>query len=78
MCASADVGSLTLIDNIIIRDMGNTEGSTPEEKEAYVTGLKQLILDLRHRRVNGVNEIAAEITAYRAQSLGDSSRVLSL
>ena len=54
------------------------EGSSLEEKNAYVSGLKQIIHDMRSRRVTDFNTVAQEITAYRASFLGDNSRILTL
>ena len=54
------------------------EGSTPEEKEAYVSGLREVILDLRQRKVNNLDAIASEIAHYRLKFLGDDSKILPL
>ncbi|MCJ1473992.1 hypothetical protein MMC13_002648 [Lambiella insularis] len=75
----ADAGPLTIADDMILVQLGSIhEGSTLEEKNAYVNGLKKIISDMRSRRVTDFNTVAQEITAYRASFLGDSSRVLTL
>lgn len=54
------------------------EGRNPEEKDQYITGLKQIINDMRRDKVKDFNTVAAEIVAYRRRFLQDSSRVLPL
>ena len=63
---------------MILRDMGASEGTEPHDKDTYITGLRNLILDLRQRKVRDLDTIAAEISAYRRQFLGDSSKTLRL
>ena len=64
---------------MILVQLGSTnEGNTPEEKNAYVSGLKRIIHNMRERRITDFNTVAQEITAYRSSFLGDSSRVLTL
>jgi hypothetical protein len=54
------------------------EGKTPEEKDNYIAGLKQIINDMRRDQVKDFSTVATEIAAYRRRFLKDSSRVLSL
>jgi hypothetical protein len=54
------------------------EGSTPEEKDHYVAGLKEMVNDLRRDKVKDFNTVAAEIAAYRRRYLQDPSRILPL
>ncbi|MCJ1401999.1 hypothetical protein MMC11_005218 [Xylographa trunciseda] len=66
-------------NDMILVQLGSIhEGSNLEEKNAYVNGLKQIIHDMRSRRVTDFNTVAREITAYRASFLGDNSRILTL
>ena len=53
-------------------------GLTPEEQKAYNEGLKNVIKDIRSRNVRDFNAMAADITTYRANFIGDTTRVLPL
>lgn len=54
------------------------EGKTPEEKDQYIAGLKQIINDMRRDKVKDFSIVATEIAAYRRRFLKDPSRVLPL
>ena len=54
------------------------EGLSPAEQIAYNEGLKNLIRDIRSRNVRDFNAMAADITTYRANFIGDSTKVLPL
>ena len=69
---------LTLADHIILGAMGKGEGSTTEEKDEYIKGLKSLIVDLRERKIKDLDAIAEAIARYRLKFLDDASRVLPL
>lgn len=70
---------LTLPDDMILVQMGSIhEGRTPQERDEYVNGLKQIIQDMRGRKVKDFNTVASEIAAYRTRFLKDPSRVLLL
>ncbi len=64
---------------MILVQMGSVqEGRTPAEVKQYIAGLKQIIQEMRGRKVNDFNTVASEIAAYRTRFLGDKSRVLPL
>ena len=64
---------------MVLVQMGSEhEGNTQAEKDSYVSGLKQVIQDMRGRKVKDFNTVASEITAYRRDFLGDPSRILTL
>lgn len=66
-------------DDKILVQMGSLrEGKTPEEKDQYIAGLKQIINDMRRDKVKEFNTVATEIAAYRRRFLQDPSRVLPL
>ena len=68
-----------LTDDKILVQMGSLrEGKTPEEKDQYITGLKQIINEMRRDKVKDFNTVATEIAAYRRRFLQDPSRVLPL
>lgn len=66
-------------DDKILVDMSNQrEGKTPEEREAYIEGLKDLINSMQRDQVKDFPTIAGEIAAYRRRFLSDPSRILPL
>ena len=69
---------LILADHIILGAMGKGEGSTSEEKDEYIKGLRTLIVDLRERKIKDLDAIAEAIAQYRLKFLDDASRVLPL
>ncbi|RLM00852.1 hypothetical protein CFD26_101760 [Aspergillus turcosus] len=70
---------MTLSDDKILVQMGSLrEGKTPEEKDQYIAGLKQIINDMRRDKVKDFSTVATEIAAYRRRFLQDPSRVLPL
>jgi hypothetical protein len=67
----------TVADDKILVEMGNQkEGKTPEEQEAYIAGLKELINNMRRDQVKDFSTVASEIAAYRRRFLSDPSRIL--
>ncbi|KAI9759770.1 MAG: hypothetical protein M1835_000303, partial [Candelina submexicana] len=74
-CESQHFRDMGLSDDMILVQMGSVqEGRTPAEVKQYIAGLKQIIQEMRGRKVNDFNTVASEIAAYRARFLGDSSR----
>ncbi|MCJ1229416.1 hypothetical protein MMC12_006082 [Toensbergia leucococca] len=70
---------LTLTDDKVLVQMGSQpKGLSTAEGDAYVTGLKQVISEIRSRKVKNFDTVASEITAYRSQFLGDKSKVLNM
>ena len=75
----ADIASLTSADNDVLVEIGTTPtGLSNQGKESYVEGLRQVIQEIRGRKVKDFNKVAAEISAYRARFLGDASKILPL
>ena len=75
----ADLGILTITDDKILVDLGaRPESSSQENSKAFGDGLKQVIHDIRNRKIRDFNVVASEITAYRSKFLGDASKVLPL
>jgi len=63
---------------MILVQLGSTrEGTTPEEEQNYVSGLKQMIYGMRSKHITDFELVAKEIAGYRSSFLGDSSRVLT-
>ncbi|PIG81698.1 hypothetical protein AARAC_010539 [Aspergillus arachidicola] len=78
-CEFQHFRDMTLSDDKILVQMGSLrEGKTPEEKDNYIAGLKNIINDMRRDKVKDFNTVATEIAAYRRRFLQDPSRVLPL
>ncbi|KAK4697932.1 hypothetical protein P7C71_g224, partial [Lecanoromycetidae sp. Uapishka_2] len=78
-CKSQHLKSMGLSDEKILVDLGSApDGLSREEAEAFTNSLRELIQDIRSRRIKDVNVVAREITAHRATFLGDQSKVLPL
>lgn len=66
-------------DDLILVQMGAVpEGLTAEQKDAFVVGLRQIIQEIRGRKVKDFRTVASEIAAHRARFLGDNFRILPL
>ncbi|KAL8763737.1 MAG: hypothetical protein Q9184_000529 [Pyrenodesmia sp. 2 TL-2023] len=73
-------GHFTPYENdLILVQMGAVpEGLSAERKDAFVVGLRQIIQEIRGRKVKDFRTVASEIAAYRARFLGDNSKILPL
>jgi CRISPR/Cas system CSM-associated protein Csm2 small subunit len=68
-----------ILDDKILVEMGNQrEGETPEEKEKFLEGLKEIINTMQRDQVKDFTTVAREIAAYRRRFLSDPSRILPL
>lgn len=68
-----------LADDLILVQMGAVpESLSAERKDAFVVGLRQIIQEIRGRKVKDFRTVASEIAAYRARFLGDNSKILPL
>lgn len=65
-------------DKILIQLGSQREGQTPEEKERYTEGLKEVINESQRNGVNEFGAVAKAIVDYRRRFLADPSRVLAL
>ncbi|TQS37422.1 hypothetical protein Golomagni_02106 [Golovinomyces magnicellulatus] len=70
--------SIILPDDGIMAALGCPDEFTGEKREKFVAGLREVLLDLRLRKINDFDTIASEIIAHRAKFLGDDSKVLAL
>jgi len=70
-----DIG---LPDDAVLTALGSPDEFTGEKREKFVAGLKEVLTDLRLRKVRDFDVIASEIVAHRAKFLGDRSKVLKL
>lgn len=68
-----------LADDLILVQMGAVpEGLSAEQKDAFVVGLRQIIQEIRGRKVKDFRTVASEIAAYRVRFLGGNSKILPL
>lgn len=54
------------------------DGLNHEEADAYAAGLRQIIQEIRGRKVTDFNIVASEIAAYRAKFLSEATKALPL
>lgn len=54
------------------------EGDTEAMKDSYRDGLRELITNMRARKVNDFETVAAEISRYRSRFFDDPTRVVRL
>jgi hypothetical protein len=66
------------IDDAILVELGNSAGYSEEEKPQFVAGLREVLQDLRVRKIKDFRAIASEIAAFRARFLKDDSKILLL
>jgi len=54
------------------------EGDTDAVRNTYRDGLRELITDMRARKINDFETVAAEISLYRSSFFNDTTRVVRL
>ncbi|KAL8631004.1 hypothetical protein Q9189_003284 [Teloschistes chrysophthalmus] len=78
-CKNQHFREMNLSDDMILVQMGTVpEGLSPEQRNVFVVGLRQIIQEIRGRKVKDFKTVASEIAAYRARFLGDESKILPL
>ncbi|KAL8716331.1 MAG: hypothetical protein Q9220_000236 [cf. Caloplaca sp. 1 TL-2023] len=78
-CEDQHFKSMNLSDDMILVQMGAIpQGLSEEQRNAFVVGLRQIIQEIRGRKVKDFKTVASEIAAYRARFLGDSFKILPL
>lgn len=65
-------------DDQILLQLGAHEEFREQEKQQYINGLRNLLTDFRNRKVKDFQTISQGIIDYRAQFLGDRSKILPL
>ncbi|KAL6902941.1 hypothetical protein GGI43DRAFT_400768 [Trichoderma evansii] len=65
-------------DDQILLQLGAHEEFGEQEKQQYINGLRSLLTDFRNRKVKDFQTISQGIIDYRAQFLGDRSKILPL
>jgi hypothetical protein len=69
---------LTPTEPDVLGALGNPAEFTGDQRIRFVTGLKEVLIGLRTRKIRDFDLIAKEIIAHRAAFLGDRSKVLVL
>jgi hypothetical protein len=67
-----------LADDAVLTGLGSPDEFTGERRDKFCAGLKEVLVDLRVRKIRDFDIIASEIVAHRAKFLGDKSKVLAL
>jgi hypothetical protein len=65
-------------DSAIIAELGSTATYTGEQKDRFIEGLKKVLQDLKTRKIKDFESITKALMQYRADFLGDKSKVLPL
>ncbi|KAM0250043.1 hypothetical protein ACHAQJ_008774 [Trichoderma viride] len=65
-------------DDQILLQLGAHDDFGEKEKQQYINGLRNLLTDFRNRKVKDFRTISQGIIDYRAQFLGDRSKILPL
>lgn len=69
---------INLQDDAVLTALGNPDEFKGEQRQKFCDGLKQVLTDLRVRKIRDFDIIASEIVAHRSKFLGDKSKVLAL
>jgi hypothetical protein len=65
-------------DDQILLELGNPDDYSGEQKSRFIQGLRELLQKFKADKVKDFNTIARGIIEFRAQLLGDTSKVLRL
>lgn len=67
------------LDAALLVQLGNADGYVDKtEKQRFVNGLRELLMDLRARKAMDFNDIAGEVAAFQIRFLKDPSNILNL
>ncbi|RDA91167.1 hypothetical protein CP533_4806 [Ophiocordyceps camponoti-saundersi (nom. inval.)] len=70
--------SMRAPDDQILLQLGAAGHYQESQRQQYIAGLRELLTDLRNRKVKDFNTISQGIIDYRARFLGDASKILPL
>jgi hypothetical protein len=65
-------------DDAILVELAENEGTTKEERNKYMDGLRLTIMGLKKRGERDLVQVAKAIAAYRRQYLGSEDRIVKL
>ncbi|KAK4164201.1 protein red1 [Cladorrhinum sp. PSN259] len=77
-CQFQHFKSIEVAENQILLELGNADHVPPDQKNRFITGLRELLKGFKVNKVKDFNVIARGIIEYRSQFLGDQSKVLNL
>jgi len=77
-CELQHFRQIGLPDDAVLTALGSPDEFHGEQRERFIDGLKEVLSNMRKRKVNDFDVIAAEIVAHRSKFLGDKSKVLML
>ena len=70
--------TFSVTDDAVLTALGSPDEFTGEQRDKFCAGLRQVLMDLRVRKIRDFEIIASEIVAHRSKFLGDKSKVLAL
>ncbi|KAG6101566.1 hypothetical protein E4U30_001732 [Claviceps sp. LM220 group G6] len=70
--------SLHWTDDQILLQLGAAEPYEGQQREKYISGLKQLLTDYRNQNIRDFQIISQGVLDYRARFLGDKTKILPL
>lgn len=76
-CQYQHVKNITLPDDAVLSALGSPDEFTGEQRKQFCDGLKEVLTDLRARKIRDFDIIAKEVVAHRAKFLG-GNKVLML
>ncbi|KAM0812943.1 hypothetical protein AB5N19_12934 [Seiridium cardinale] len=77
-CDFQHFDKMTLSEPAIIAELGSTDTYTGEQKERFIDGLKKVLQNLKVNKIKDFDSITKALVQYRADFLGDRSKVLAL
>jgi len=77
-CTEQHLREIKLPDDAVLTALGSPEEFVGERREEFCRGLKEVLVNLRMRKIRDFDVIAKEIVAHRTSFLGDKSKVLPL
>jgi len=77
-CEFQHFGTIRPPDDQILLELGSPDDYTGEAKSRFIQGLRELLQKFKADKVKDFDTIARGIIAFRAQLLGDKSKVLRL
>ncbi|PHH79146.1 hypothetical protein CDD80_5513 [Ophiocordyceps camponoti-rufipedis] len=77
-CEYQHFESMRAPDDQILLQLGAAGHYQEAQRQEYIAGLRELLTDLRNRKVKDFNTISQGIIDYRARFLGDATKILPL
>ncbi|KAK0655567.1 hypothetical protein B0T16DRAFT_14252 [Cercophora newfieldiana] len=77
-CEFQHCGSISIPDDQILVELGRSDDYIGDQKNRFIQGLRDLMQELKTKKVKDFDTIARGIINYRASFLGDPSKILHL